>query len=68
MYIILYIGAALSVCAGIVIISLVVEAGSNKIEGINFPTDPLSLAFGTFFLALALGSVATFLKNRRNSD
>ncbi len=68
MYIILYIGAALSVLTGIAAIGMVVTGGGDEIKKIGLPMDPISFAFGTFFIALALGSVATFLKNRRNSD
>ena len=68
MHIVLYIGAALSVCTGIGIIGWFVSASADEIDAINFPTDPISLAIGTFFIAAAFASVATFIKNRLPSD
>jgi hypothetical protein len=68
MHIILYIGAALSVFSGIGIIYFFVTSSADEIDAINFPSDPISLAIGTFFLAAAFASVATFIKNRLPSD
>ena len=68
MHIFLYIAAALSVCSGIGIIGWFVSASSEEIDKISLPTDPISLAIGTFFIAAAFASVATFIKNRLPSD
>ncbi len=68
MHIFLYIAAALSVCTGIAIIGVVVAGSGDEFEGISLPTDPISLAIGTFFIAAAFASVATFIKNRLPSD
>ena len=68
MHIFLYIAAALSVCAGIAIIAIVVTGSGDEFEGMSLPTDPISIAIGTFFIAAAFASVATFIKNRLPSD
>ena len=68
MHIIFYIGAVLSVSTGIAVIVIVVTGSGDEFEGMSLPTDPISIAIGTFFIATALASVATFIKNRLPND
>ncbi len=66
MHIIFYIGAALSVSTGIAVIVIILTGSGDEFEGISLPMDPISLAIGTIFLALALLGIGSFIKLRKS--